>query len=138
MSGTVDITSASYLANSGTVRVGAHSTAVEITGTAAHDQGLHFFNAGTIDASQASSTAIRLNADNRLDSYVVNVGTIAGNVTFGRGDDRLMNTLMIDNAGAGDELRQHHHERLGHRLRRGRQSLSTTTAARSRSPAVTT
>ena len=99
VSGTVDITSASYLANSGTIRVGAHSTAVEITGTAAHDQGLHFFNAGTIDASQASSTAIRLNADNRIDSSVVNVGTIAGNVTFGRGDDRLMNTLIIDNAG---------------------------------------
>ena len=83
VSGTVDITSASYLANSGTIRVGANSTAVEITGTAAHDQGLHFFNAGTIDASQASSTAIRVNADNRIDSYVVNVGTIIGNVTFG-------------------------------------------------------
>ena len=31
----------------------------------------------------APSTAIRLNADNRIDSYVVNVGTIVGNVTFG-------------------------------------------------------
>ena len=73
---------------------------VEITGTAANDQGLHLFNAGTIDAQPGrSSTAIRLNADNNLDSYAVNVGTIAGNITFGAGDDRLMNTLMIDNAG---------------------------------------
>jgi hypothetical protein len=79
--------------------VGANSTAVEITGLAANEQGLHFFNTGTIDASLGGSTAISLNADHDIDSYVVNVGTIAGNITFGAGDDRLMNTLMVDNTG---------------------------------------
>ena len=49
--------------------------------------------------ARLSSTAIRVNAENNLDSYVVNVGTIAGNITFGAGNDRLMNTLMVDNAG---------------------------------------
>ena len=99
VSGTADVTSASYFANHGTIRVGANSTGVEITGTSANEQGLHLFNTGTIDASQGASTAIRLNAENNLDSYAVNVGTIAGNITFGAGDDRLMNTLMVDNAG---------------------------------------
>ncbi len=45
------------------------------------------------------STALRLNADRNLDSYAINVGTIAGDITFGAGDDKLINTLMIDNAG---------------------------------------
>ena len=84
----------------GTIRVGANSTGVEITGTAASDHGLHLFNTGTIDATQGgASAAIRLNADNNLDSYAVNVGTIAGNITFGAGDDRLMNTLMSTTPG---------------------------------------
>jgi outer membrane autotransporter protein len=98
-SGTVNITSASYLTNSGAIRVGANSTAVEITGTAAGEQGRHLFNTGTIDASQSSSSAIRVNADNRLGSSVVNAGTIAGGMTFGRGNDTFTNTALIDNAG---------------------------------------
>ena len=100
VSGTVDVTSPSYLSNSGTIRVGANSTAVEITGTAASNEFPLLFNTGTIEAIQGgSSTAIRLNANNSIDSFAVNVGTIAGNVTFGAGNDRLTNTLMIDNAG---------------------------------------
>ena len=64
------------------------------------DQGLHLFNTGTIDATSGlRARPSALNADNSLDSYAVNVGTIVGNITFGAGDDRLMNTLMIDNAG---------------------------------------
>ena len=112
-SGTVDVTSPSYLLNSGTVRVGANSTGVVITGTGGNEQGLQLFNAGTIDASQNGSTAIRLNADRNLDSYAINVGTIAGNITFGAGDDKLINTLMIDNAGRSHALRQHRDERVG-------------------------
>ena len=79
--------------------MGANSTGVEITGTAASEQGLHLFNTGTIDAAQATSTAIRANADNSLDSYVVNVGSIMGNIAFGAGNDRLMNTVFVDNTG---------------------------------------
>jgi len=68
-------------------------------GLAANEQGLHLFNTGTIDAGQGGSAAISLNAENALDSYVVNVGTIAGDITFGAGDDRLMHTLMVNDAG---------------------------------------
>jgi hypothetical protein len=99
VSGTLDVTSSSYLANSGTIRVGANSAAVEITGAAAGDDGRHIFNSGTIDARQDSSTALRVNTDNRLGSYALNVGTIAGSIAFGAGDDRLTNTLLIDNSG---------------------------------------
>ena len=100
VSGTVDVTSPSYLSNSGTIRVGANSTAVEITGTAASNEFPLLFNTGTIEAIQGgSSTAIRLNANNSIDSFAVNVGTIAGNITFGAGNDRLTNTLMVDDAG---------------------------------------
>ena len=73
---------------------------MEITGAAANEQGLHLFNTGTIEAGQAGSgTAIRLNASNSLESYVVNVGTIAGDMVFGDGDDRLMNTQFLDSFG---------------------------------------
>jgi outer membrane autotransporter protein len=99
VAGTADVTSYSYTQNNGTIRVGANSTAVVITGLAASEQGLHIFNTGTIDASLAGSTAISLNAGHDIDSYLVNVGTIAGDIVFGAGDDRLMNTLMVDNAG---------------------------------------
>ncbi len=97
--GTADVTSYSYLQNDGTIRVGANSTGVFITGNAANEQGLHLFNTGTIDAGGAGSTAISLNAGRDIDSFAVNVGTMAGDVVFGAGDDRLINTLMIDNAG---------------------------------------
>jgi outer membrane autotransporter protein len=97
--GSADTIGATYLVNTGTVEVGANSTGVIITGTAANEEGLHFFNTGTVDASQGGSTALGLNADNNLDSFAVNVGTMAGDITFGAGDDRFINTLMIDNAG---------------------------------------
>jgi outer membrane autotransporter protein len=97
-SGVADVTSPSYLHNSGTVRVGVDSTGVDITGTAADELPL-LFNTGTIDAAQSSSTAIRANSGNDLGSFVVNVGTVIGNVTFGAGDDRFTNTLMVDNSG---------------------------------------
>ena len=99
VSGAADVTSPSYLNNGGAIRVGENSTAIEITGTGGNEQGQQLFNSGAIDGSKAGSAAIRLNADNNLDSHVVNVGTILGNVTFGAGNDRLTNTLMIDNAG---------------------------------------
>jgi outer membrane autotransporter protein len=98
-SGTVDVTSPSYLSNSGTIRVGANSTGVEITGTAASDELPQLFNTGTIDAGSSSSTAVRVNAENDIGSFVVNVGTVIGNVTFGAGNDRLTNTLFVDNTG---------------------------------------
>jgi outer membrane autotransporter protein len=97
IAGEGDVTSASYLLNSGTIRTGANSTAVSITGTAASEQGLHLFNVGTIRAGQdGSGTALAVNADNGLGSYVVNVGTLAGDILFGDGDDRLVHTLMVD------------------------------------------
>ena len=100
VAGTADVIGASYLVNAGTIRVGADSTAVLITGEAANEQGLHLFNTGTIEATRGgSSTAISLNAGNDVDSYVVNVGTIAGDVVFGAGDDRLMNTQFVDQFG---------------------------------------
>ncbi len=118
--GTIDITNASYLANAGTIRVGANATAVEITGMPGSEQGgLHLFNAGTIDGSQASSTAIRVNAENILGSYVVNVGTIVGNMTFGAGDDRLDEHADGRRRRPGDALGQHRDERFDDRLRRG-------------------
>jgi outer membrane autotransporter protein len=99
VAGTADVTSFSYVQNSGTIRVGANSTGIEITGLAASQDGLHLFNTGTIEAGQPGSTAIRVNAGHDLDSYVVNVGTVAGGITFGAGDDRFVNTLMVDNNG---------------------------------------
>ena len=124
IAGTADVTSASYFANHGTIRVGANSTGVEITGTAANEQGLHLFNSGTIDATRGgSSAAIRLNADNNLDSYAVNVGTIAGNITFGGGDDRLHEHADGRQRRPGDALRQHRDERVDDRLRRGQEPL---------------
>jgi len=97
VAGTADSIGSAYLMNGGRISVGADSTAVEITGEAAGPQGLHLFNTGTIAAG--SGTAIRLNAGNDLDSYVVNVGEIAGDIVFGAGDDRLMNTQFVDNFG---------------------------------------
>ena len=100
VSGTADVIGTSYLVNAGTISVGANSTAVVITGEAANEQGLHIFNTGTIEARQGGSgRAISLNAGNGIDSYVVNVGAIAGDVVFGGGDDRLMNTQFVDSFG---------------------------------------
>ncbi len=97
VSGTADSIGTAYLVNAGTIRVGANSTAVEITGEAANEQGLHLFNTGTIAAG--AGTAIRLTAGNDIDSYVVNVGGISGDVLFGAGDDRLVNTQFVDDFG---------------------------------------
>ena len=101
VSGTADSIGAAYLANSGTIRTGAGSTAIEITGAGAADVGgVQIFNTGTIQAgADGSGTAIRINADNDLDSYVVNVGEIAGGIVFGGGDDTLINTQMLDSSG---------------------------------------
>ena len=99
--GTADAVGASYLANAGTIRTGAGSTAVEITGAgAAEVGGVQIFNTGTIQAgADGKGTAIRINAGNDLDSYVVNVGTIAGDIVFGDGDDLLINTQFLDSTG---------------------------------------
>jgi len=98
VSGTADSVGSAYLANAGTISVGAGSTAVEITGAAGNEAGLHLFNTGTIEV-RGAGTAISLNAGNDIDSYAVNVGTIAGDVVFGAGDDRLVNTMYLDNFG---------------------------------------
>ncbi len=97
VSGTADSIGGAYLVNAGTIAVGANSTGVEISGLAINEQGLHVFNTGAIDA--ASGTALRVNEDHAFDSYVVNVGEIAGDIRFGDGNDRLTNTLFVDNTG---------------------------------------
>jgi outer membrane autotransporter protein len=99
--GTADSVGTAYLANSGTIRTGARSTAVEITGRGANELGgVQIFNTGTILAgADGSGTAIRINADNDLDSYVVNVGAIGGSILFGAGDDLLVNTQLVDATG---------------------------------------
>lgn len=96
--GTAEVPGAAYLANSGTITVGANSTAVEISGDAANEMGLHLFNTGTIAA--AAGTALSVNAENDIGSYVVNVGSIAGDIVFGAGDDRFMHTAYLDSSGA--------------------------------------
>ena len=99
-SGTADVIGTAYLMNSGTISVGANSTAVEITGAAANEQGLHLFNTGTIDGRAGRvHGASASTPSNNLGSYVVNVGTIAGDIVFGDGDDRLMNTQFLDSFG---------------------------------------
>ena len=99
--GTADIVGEAYLANSGTIRTGARSTAVVISGTGAAELGgAQVFNSGTIQAgADGTGTAIRINEDNDVDSYVVNVGTIGGSIVFGAGDDRLVNTQLVDGTG---------------------------------------
>ncbi len=99
--GTADVVGTSYLVNTGTIRTGAGSTAVEITGEGATELGgAQLFNTGTIQAgADGKGTAIRVNADNDIDSYVVNVGTIAGDIVFGAGDDLLINTQFVDSTG---------------------------------------
>jgi outer membrane autotransporter protein len=98
--GTADIEGVAYLANSGTIRTGAGSTAVEITGRADETLGAQIFNTGTIQAgADGSGVAVRLNVDNDIDSYFVNVGTVAGDLLFGAGDDTLVNTLFVDGSG---------------------------------------
>jgi outer membrane autotransporter protein len=98
--GTADIEGVAYLVNSGTIRTGSASTAVEITGRADEMLGAQLFNTGTIQAGvDGSGTAIRINADNDLDSYVVNVGTIGGSIVFGDGNDTLVNTQLLDSTG---------------------------------------
>ena len=99
--GTADIVGAAYLSNTGTIRTGAGSTAVVITGAgAAGLGGAQVFNSGTIQAgADSTGTAIRINDDNDLDSYVVNVGSIGGSIVFGAGDDTLLNTQLVDGTG---------------------------------------
>jgi outer membrane autotransporter protein len=101
VTGTVDIVGTSYLSNSGTIRTGAGSTAVVITGRGSDELGgAQIFNTGTIQAgADGTGTAIRLNADNDLESYVVNVGSIGGSIVFGDGDDTLVHTQLLDNFG---------------------------------------
>jgi len=99
--GTADAVGVSYLANSGTIRTGADSTAVVITGAGAAELGgAQIFNTGTIQAgADSTGTAIRINADNDLDSYVVNVGEIGGSIVFGGGNDTLINTQLLNDSG---------------------------------------
>jgi outer membrane autotransporter protein len=62
--------------------------------------GAQIFNTGTIRAgADSTGTAISINADNALDSYVVNVGEIGGSIFFGSGDDTLVNTQLLDSFG---------------------------------------
>ena len=101
VSGTADSIGTAYLVNAGTIRTGAGSTAVEITGAGAADVGgVQIFNTGTIQAGvDGTGTAIRINVGNDLDSYVVNVGSIGGSIVFGDGDDLLINTQFVDSTG---------------------------------------
>jgi outer membrane autotransporter protein len=100
VAGAVDVIGTSYLVNTGAIRTGAGSTAIEITGAADDARGLQLFNAGSIQAGpDGKGVAIRINDGNDIDSYVINVGSIAGDVIFGSGDDRLVNTLSVDAAG---------------------------------------
>ena len=85
--GTVDILGEAHLYNIGTIRVGANSTAVEITGHAYAGTMPQLINVGTIDAGQG--TAIRINANNDIDSTIFNGGTIIGDILLGAGDDLL-------------------------------------------------
>jgi len=98
VNGTADSVGSAYLVNSGTIRVGARSTAVEITGRAGTGQGLHLFNTGVIEAGPGS-TALDINAANGLGSLAVNAGTISGDIVLGDGNDRLVNTRFVDRFG---------------------------------------
>jgi outer membrane autotransporter protein len=101
VSGTADSIGTAYLANSGTIRTGANSSAVVITGAGAAELGgAQLFNSGTIQAgADGTGTAVSVNAGNSIDSQVVNVGSIAGSIVFGDGDDTLVNTQLLDNFG---------------------------------------
>lgn len=98
--GTVETDSYVFFDNSGTIRVGANSTAVEITGRGVpRGDGTYapqMTNYGTILAG--AGTAIRANADNSLGSYIQNAGTIVGDILFGDGDDLLLHAQDIDPA----------------------------------------
>jgi outer membrane autotransporter protein len=98
VNGTADSIGTAYLANSGTIRVGASSTAVEIAGRAGGEQGLHLFNTGVIEAG-LDGVALDINAGNDLGSYATNVGTISGDIVLGDGDDRLVNGRFVDRFG---------------------------------------
>jgi outer membrane autotransporter protein len=61
---------------------------------------VQLFNTGTIQAgADGKGTALRINATNDIDSYVVNVRSIAGDIVFGAGDDTLVNTQLVDSTG---------------------------------------
>ena len=124
-SGTVDVISPSYLMNSGTVRVGANSTGVEITGTGGNEQGFpQLFNAGTIDASQdGSSTAIRLNADNEPRFLRRQRGHDCRQHHLRRRQRQAHQHADDRQRRAHHALRQHRDERLDDRLRRRQQYL---------------
>jgi len=103
--GEVEISGPAYLNNSGTIRVGDNSTAVEITAEriVVEQNGQeyllpHLVNTGTI-TSGAGGTALKINADatvpTAVDSYVVNMGKIAGDILFGDGDDQLLNSQYL-------------------------------------------
>jgi len=105
--GTVDVVGSAILENRGTIRVGANSTAVEITGyglghvlddpaTAENEAwgGINLYNVGTIDAG--SGTAIKINADNDIGSIILNGGTIIGDVLLGAGDDDFLHGQNFD------------------------------------------
>jgi len=107
--GTVDVVGSAILENTGTIRVGANSTAVEITGygyghavddpaTAENEAwgGINLYNVGTIDAG--AGTAIKINADNDIGSMILNGGTIIGDVLLGAGDDDFLHGQNIDYA----------------------------------------
>ena len=100
------VTGSVYMTNSGTIRVGDNSTAVEITGEriVVEQNGEeyilpHLVNSGTIEAG-AGGIALSINANDHaaplaIDSYVVNLGTIAGDIFFGDGDDELLNGQQL-------------------------------------------
>lgn len=96
--GTVATDSYVLFRNTGTIRVGANSTAVELTGKGlpnGNGQNLpQMINYGMIDAGQG--IAISANAGNDTDSKIYNAGTIIGDILFGDGDDLLLNAQDID------------------------------------------
>lgn len=89
---TGDILGEALLQNTGTIRVGANSTAVEISGYGYY--GINLYNIGTIDAGQG--TAIKVNADNVIGSTILNGGTIIGDILLGDGDDTFLHAQNVD------------------------------------------
>ncbi len=99
VTGEVETDSYVFFRNSGTIRVGANSTAVEITGKGlpnGYGYAPQMINYGAIDAGQGY--AIKANVDTGIDSRIYNAGTIIGDILFGDGNDLLLNAQDVDPA----------------------------------------